>query len=197
MPLTIDLEEYHKMIRKVIWIYMIKHGPFEKDDLDELVNIIYLRLKEKEENICSKFRGASKFSTYLNVVIYRICIELNRGKSRADKKTAKLTNLSDEQRSKWFENIGSGDLSAESKMIIQEYSRRLEILLQTYAKSRIKMEFTLKAIFRMRLLISYLGNLDKIISGIEIIMSHYWHPHPFEPAFEASRSIPAEQSRFL
>ena len=148
---------YSKMIQTIIWFQLIEKGYYCYEDQDELSQLIYLDLLEREENILSSFKNESKFSTFLNTVVTNICRDLRKKKIRDNSHQSGTTR---EESNFIFNNIMSVDFTPDQQMVFEEYLQKLKIILSTYPKNRPKIFVCLKALYRLLILLSELPTCD-------------------------------------
>jgi hypothetical protein len=148
---------YKKMIQNIIWFQLIEKGYYTYEEKDDLVQSVFLDLLEREEKIISSFKNESKFSTFLNAVVINICRDLRKKKIRDN---SRKSNTTGEENNFIFSNIRSTDFTPEQQMVIGEYLQKLKIILYTYPKNRRKIFVSLKAIYRLIILLSELPSMD-------------------------------------
>jgi hypothetical protein len=157
---------YKKMIQTIIWLQLIEKGYYRYEDKDELSQLVYLDLIEREEKIIRSFKNESKFSTFLNTVVTNICRDLRKKKVRDDSHYSGTTK---EENYFIFNNIRSTDFTPEQQMVIGEYLQKLKIILNTYPKNRSKIFISLKAIYRLPIILSELPAMDPQTNKYKII----------------------------
>jgi hypothetical protein len=157
---------YKKMIETIIWCQLIGKGYYNFEDKEELLQIVYLYLLEKEDKILRLFKHESKFSTYLNAVVTNICRDLKKKRIREKKRNS---NTGDSDENPAIDNIISSDYSPEAKVIFEEYIKKLKLILSTYPKNSRKIIVCLKALYRLMILLSELPAGDLTSSSSELI----------------------------
>jgi hypothetical protein len=157
---------YKKMIETIIWFQLIEKGYYYYDEKDELAQRIYLDLLEREQKILGSFKNEAKFSTYLNTVVMNICRDLRKKKVTENTRYADTTR---EGKDIIFNSISSTDYSQDQLLVFEEYLKKLKIILSTYPKTRKKIFISLKALYRLIILISELTTADLIAGKHKII----------------------------
>jgi RNA polymerase sigma factor (sigma-70 family) len=148
---------YIKMIQTIIWFQLIEKGYYSYEEKEELTQMVYLDLLEREEKIIRSFKNESKFSTYLNTVVSNICRDLRKKKIREN---LHISDTTREEKNAIFNNIRSTEFTPDQQMVFDEYLKKLKIILNTYPKNSKKIFISLKAIYRLTIILSELPPID-------------------------------------
>lgn len=131
------LSRYDFLIEIAIKKY-IKTGTIPKSEIDDFRQSINEKLLIKSTKIYSQFKGLSKFSSYLTVIIQNICNELVRSRKVYQKVDFKDLHLKKDE-----------SPNPEMNLVIIQEQLKLKYILNLYHHHRPKIILGLKAKFRI------------------------------------------------
>ena len=140
------------LIGKIIRNFLIRKGVFYTDQEKEIAQQINELLLVREKNILGKYKGKAKFTTYLATVVVHLCSEVWNADNRHRRRFIPFTlfqksNTNTDPAPYLPESLSD----ASSQLVIKDTIRELEMILRTYPRDRIRMEFCFKAVFHLPL----------------------------------------------
>jgi hypothetical protein len=132
--------------KKIILFFLIKSGCFKYDDLEDLLHDVYLDLLEKKTYYLERYRKEVNICNFLSVVVANLCRKKRREMWKKSIDTIRISVDDDES---IIDQYSSDEITAEQKMELQDYKVKLNIILKTFPKQRNKIEFCLKAYYRL------------------------------------------------
>jgi len=159
-----------QLIQRVIKNTLIKTGYFRNEQTTELEQRVHEQLLLREQKILTSFRGEAKFSTFLAVIVTNICREIRKSEWRYRSRMFSLSFIpAFSELSGWFDKLQDNRIPVPDQMVIIETTRKLETIFKTYPTCRVKIEFCLKAVFRIPVRIEDLQGKQSEPDACEII----------------------------
>lgn len=138
------------LIRKAVFHGLIVKGYYRRDQMDELVQKISELLLIREKNILGLYKGKAKFSTYLTAVVENMCREIRNAEKSRRYRFVSFSDIIDFSKvTGWLNTRRGSAISPSQKLMIDDAVTRLDTILRTYPAERARLEFCLKAVFRI------------------------------------------------
>lgn len=169
---------YEPMIRAIIGKYLVRSGYYKEEEAGDLYQEIAGWLIDKGDRVTGSHKGLSKFPTYLCTIVYYRCVELMRKRIRQRSNEAAWIRLDTNDLADRLGYIKSNEMSAETKMILAEYCKRLSDILQTYGKKRSRLVFSLRSLSGLPVSVSDLpiNHLEKEdLEKLNVYTAHLNH----------------------
>ncbi|HNW73552.1 MAG TPA: hypothetical protein PKN44_07995 [Bacteroidales bacterium] len=165
--------EYIPLIRNTVFHVLIVNCYYRMDQLDELVQKINELLLIREQKIIGSYKGKARFSTYLSVVIENMCREIRNSERKRRYRFVSFSDIKDFKKiSEWMSARPASEISPSQKLMIKEAVSRLNTILRTYPVERDKIEFCLKAIFRIPIHFDDLKHHSITDETMAVILTH-------------------------
>lgn len=161
---------YQPLIQIVVSKFISK-GFFRPDEKMDMVQMVNASLLEgRMEKIREHFNGSVYLSTYVSKVIYNLCLEKARSKSRK----APLLEIDR------FSNLQEHSISSHDRLVLQDEKRRLAAILKGVFKQRTKRLICLKVFSRIVLNDADLGEYRSVVAKHELAMVRTTFYDPYD-----------------
>jgi RNA polymerase sigma factor (sigma-70 family) len=152
--------KYQPMI-KIIVSKFIRSGYIHTSEMEDFVQIINEKLILKIPKIQSQYDKSTLLKTYFSVIIRNICLEEIR-----KNKDLETKEIDDSEETHLSEN------NSDTKIIIKQEFERFNKILRLQFDKRFKLEFCLKALYRILLILDDFTKYCKIckLEDIKVLL---------------------------
>lgn len=145
--------KYQDLISTVVYLTLIGKGFYHKDEKDELIQEVNVRLLERMGDIKKKYNKKSLLRTFFWVIIKNTCYGILREKKR--RPTHSPLNGDETNR------IPPTANNILINLVFEDEFRKYEAILKTYYRNIAKIELILQLVYRIPVLIRYFINYCK------------------------------------
>lgn len=137
-----DLLIHYQFVIQIIVSKFIKRGFIHISEKDDFIQVINENLLIKIPKIQQQYDGSTLLKTYISVIVRNICLEEIR--KQAKDQTSEIDDC---------DNKIIADERSDYLVIVNQEINRLNVILRLFYDKRWKLEFCLKVIYRISLVI--------------------------------------------